>query len=435
MKTVLLIDDDEAFRSVLTELLRSHGWNVIQAQDGENGLTLALEHKPAIVVCDLLMPRCNGFQFCRALNSRRSSLPDTKIIVSSGSGYAVDKIVALESGADEYVTKPIDVDQLVNLFEKLSGGAAAPVKTPAPVIAEEGITKVRFWGVRGSIPSPGPETVYYGGNTSCVEVRADGELIILDAGTGIRALGQKIRKEFEGHPIHITILISHTHWDHIQGFPFFSPAYDQRNRVRILAFEGPRKGLESTLSIQMESPYFPISMQEMPGHIEFTELKSLEFDIGKVKVKAAFMNHPGICVGYRLYTSAGSVAYFPDNELFSRMRGKGAQDSPQTVFGRKQDQALREFIADADIIISDAQYDADEYAAHIGWGHSCVDDVVPLAMAARVKKLFLFHHDPDHDDAKIAQMLASARKHAERRGGGIQVEAAREGLEVVLKKK
>jgi len=294
---------------------------------------------------------------------------------------------------------------------------------------------VRFWGVRGSIPSPGPETVAYGGNTSCVEVRADGELIILDAGTGIRALGQKIRKEFEGHPIHITILISHTHWDHIQGFPFFSPAYDQRNRVRILAFEGPRKGLESTLSIQMESPYFPISMQEMPGHIEFTELKSLEFDIGKVKVKAAFMNHPGICVGYRLYTSAGSVAYFPDNELFSRMRGKGAQDSPQTVFGRKQDQALREFIADADVIISDAQYDADEYAAHIGWGHSCVDDVVPLAMAARVKKLFLFHHDPDHDDAKVAQMLASARKHAERRGGGIQVEAAREGLEVVLQKK
>jgi phosphoribosyl 1,2-cyclic phosphodiesterase/FixJ family two-component response regulator len=434
MKTVLLIDDDEAFRSVLTELLRAHNWNVIQAQDGETGLNLALEHKPEVVVCDLLMPRCNGFQFCRALNARRASLPRTKIIVSSGSGYAVDKIVALESGADEYVTKPIDVEQLVALFEKLTGEAGTVVREASKAVAEDGVTRVRFWGVRGSIPSPGPETVYYGGNTSCVEVRADGELIILDAGTGIRPLGQHLAKEFEGHPIQITILISHTHWDHIQGFPFFSPAYDPRNRVRIWAFEGPRKGLESTLSIQMESPYFPISMQEMPGHIEFTELKTLEFDIGKVKVKAAFMNHPGICVGYRLYTQAGSVAYFPDNELFSRMRGKGSQDSPQTAFGRKQDHSLKDFISGADVIISDAQYDADEYANHIGWGHSCVDDVVPLAMSAQVKKLFLFHHDPDHDDAKIAQMLASARKHAEHRGGGIQVEAAREGLEVVLRK-
>jgi phosphoribosyl 1,2-cyclic phosphodiesterase len=356
------------------------------------------------------------------------------VIASSGSGYAIDKIVALESGADEYVTKPIDVQQLLTIFEKLTGQAGANKHAEAPVIADDGTTRVRFWGVRGSIPAPGPETVYYGGNTSCVEIRADGELIILDAGTGIRALGQHLRKEFDGHPVNITILISHTHWDHIQGFPFFAPAYDSRNRLRILAFEGPRKGLESTLSIQMESPYFPIAMHEMPSHVEFTELKNLEFNIGKVKIQAMFMNHPGICAGYRLFTSAGSVAYFPDNELSSKFRGKGSQDSPQTVLGRKKDQELRDFIEGADVIISDAQYDLDEYAAHIGWGHSCVDDVVPLAMAAKVKKLFLFHHDPDHDDAKIAQMLASAREHATRRGGGIQVEAAREGLEVVLKK-
>jgi phosphoribosyl 1,2-cyclic phosphodiesterase len=175
-------------------------------------------------------------------------------------------------------------------------------------------------------------------------------------------------------------------------------------------------------------------MQQMPGHIEFTELKSVEFDIGKVHVKAAFMNHPGVCVGYRLFTRAGSVVYLPDNELFSRLRGRGPMDSPQTVFARKQDQALRDFIQDAEIVIADAQYDADEYAAHIGWGHSCVDDVVPLARTADVKHLFLFHHDPDHDDAKVAQMLASARKQAEAHGGGIQVEAAREGFEITLKK-
>lgn len=435
MKTVLLIDDDEAFRSLLTELLRRNEWNVLQAEDGEAGLALAYQHKPDAIVCDLLMPRCNGFQFCRALAANRNQLPATKIIVVSGSGYEIDKIVALESGADEFLTKPIDIDQLLGIFEQLTGETAfAREHSAPPIIGADGSTRIRFWGVRGSIPSPGPETVYYGGNTSCVEVRADGELIILDAGTGIRPLGQALRKEFDGHPMQITLLISHTHWDHIQGFPFFAPAYDPRNRVRILGFEGPRKGIEATLAIQMESPYFPISIQEMPGHIEFAELKSLEFEVGKVRVKAAFMNHPGVCVGYRLFTSAGSLVYCPDNELFSRLRGKGPQDSPQTVFARKQDQALREFIAGADVVITDSQYDAEEYASHIGWGHSCVDDVVPLAISAGVKKLFLFHHDPVHDDAKVAQMLASARQQALNRGADILVEAAREGLEIVLKK-
>src|SRR5688500_4223771 len=299
MKTVLLIDDDEALRSILTELLREAGWNVLQAEDGETGLKIALEEKPDVVVCDLLMPRCNGFQFCRALNARRSFLPNTKIVVSSGSGYAIDRISALESGADEYVPKPVAADDLLNLLERLTAGQKVSEEaTNRVVVAPEGITKVKFWGVRGSVPSPGPDTVFYGGNTSCVEVRADGELIILDAGTGIRHLGRQLQEECGGRPMRITILVTHTHWDHIQGFPFFAPAYDPKNKVRILAFEGPRKGLEATLSIQMESPYFPISMQEMPGNIEFEELKTMEFHVGAVQVKAAFMNHPGVCVGY-----------------------------------------------------------------------------------------------------------------------------------------
>ena len=436
MKTVLLIDDDETLRSVLTELLRADGWNVLQADDGDVGLKLALEHKPDVVVCDLLMPRCNGFQFCRALNSRRSLLPNTKIVVSSGSGYAIDRINALESGADEYVSKPVPADELIQLLDRLSGGNNRPRRgDPTPQFAPEGTTRLKFWGVRGSVPSPGPETLYYGGNTSCVEVRADGELIILDAGTGIRPLGRQLQTEFGTQPIRMTILISHTHWDHIQGFPFFAPAYDAQNEVRILAFEGPRKGIEATLSIQMESPYFPISMQEMPGHIAFEELKSLEFNVGKVPVKAAFMNHPGVCVGYKLLTSAGTIAYFPDNELFGRLKSEAAaHQKKEEDFARQQDSKLQAFITGADIVVSDAQYSLDEYREHVGWGHSCVDDVVDLAIGAGVKQLFLFHHDPDHSDAQIAHMLASARKQVSAAGSSMLVEAAREGLEVTLKR-
>ena len=437
MKTVLLIDDDEALRSILTELLRDAGWNVLQADDGDLGLKIALEHRPEVIVCDLLMPRCNGFQFCRALNARRAALPNTKIVVSSGSGYSIVRINALESGADEFVTKPIKADELLTLLERLVGDSKAkPSDGAPPAFAPEGTTRVRFWGVRGSVPSPGPQTVFYGGNTSCVEVRADGELIILDAGTGIRQLGRELQREFGEQPIRMTILISHTHWDHIQGFPFFSPAYESQNRVRILAFEGPRKGVEATLSIQMESPYFPISMQEMPGNIEFEELKALEFSVGKVPVQAAFMNHPGVCVGYKLLTAAGKVVYFPDNELFGRLKSAAAahQGQEHTDFARKQDSKLEEFISGADIVIADAQYDAREYRLHVGWGHSCVDDVVDLAIAARVKQLFLFHHDPDHSDSHVAQMLASARKQVAEAGSSLLVEAAREGTEVWLRK-
>jgi phosphoribosyl 1,2-cyclic phosphodiesterase len=269
-----------------------------------------------------------------------------------------------------------------------------------------------------------------------VEVRTDGELIILDAGTGIRPLGKQLQREFGNVPMRLTILISHTHWDHIQGFPFFAPAYDPQNRVRILAFEGPRKGLETTLSMQMESPYFPISMQELPGSIEFHEMKSLEFNIGKVPVRATFMNHPGVCVGYNLSTSAGTIAYLPDNELFGR-RGSPKADHGSKGGGnaRDHDATLQEFIRGAEVVIADAQYDAAEYANRIGWGHSCVDDVVDLAMAAQVKRLFLFHHDPDHADGQIAEMLAGARRQIEKAGSRLEVEAAREGAEVVLTRK
>jgi phosphoribosyl 1,2-cyclic phosphodiesterase len=319
----------------------------------------------------------------------------------------------------------------------LTSGKKVESRSPSPAdFAPDGTTRVKFWGVRGSVPSPGPETVYYGGNTSCVEVRADGELIILDAGTGIRPLGRHLQREFGERPIRMSILISHTHWDHIQGFPFFTPAYDERNQVRIYAFEGPRKGVEATLSIQMESPYFPISMQEMPGNIEFEELKSLDFRLGKVAVQAAFMNHPGVCVGYKLLTQAGAVAYFPDNELFGRLKSSAASHLSQehTNFARKQDLKLQEFISGADLVVSDAQYTSREYAEHVGWGHSCVDDVVDLAIAAKVKQLFLFHHDPDHSDSQIAQMLASARQRVAAANSTLIIEAAREGLEVVLKK-
>lgn len=432
MKAVLLIEDDDALRPMIAALLENNGWNVLQAEDGEAGLNLARRHKPDMVVCDLLMPRCNGFQVCRAIRAN-PDLRETKIVMISGRGYLTDKINALEAGADEYLVKPVEAHVLRAALRKLTAEKfPTQVQSRPPTPGAEGPPRVRFWGVRGSIASPGPSTVFYGGNTSCVEVRADGEIIVLDAGTGIRLLGLSLMQEFDGRPLHLTLLLTHTHWDHIQGFPFFLPAYDPRNTVRILGYEGARQGLAATLSVQMENPYFPVGMKELPGNISIDELREMEFAVGKVHVRAMFVNHPGICVGYRLHTSGGIIVYVPDNEPFHRLRsGTDGADGNGQKFADQQDAKLVEFIRDADILIMDSQYDYAEYESHVGWGHSCVDDVAALATRAGVKQLFLFHHDPTHDDERVSRMLAHVRQLV---GHGTLVEAAREGLEVVLRR-
>ena len=284
---------------------------------------------------------------------------------------------------------------------------------------------IKFWGVRGSVPTPGPATVRYGGNTSCVEVRADGQLIVLDAGTGIRPLGLELAREFNGAAIDMTLLITHTHWDHIQGFPFFLPAYESKNTIRVLGYEGARQGLGSTLAGQMESPYFPIALQQMPGNVVIEELQSFDFNIGEVRAAATTVNHPGIAVGYRLSTSEGSVAYMPDNEPFHENQHGYSRDRVDM-----QNRKLVDFIHGVDILIIDSQYDSDEYSSHIGWGHGCVDEVVRLALLGEVKRLFLFHHDPAHDDNRVDAMLAHARKLAE--GTKLEVYAAAEGEIVPL---
>jgi phosphoribosyl 1,2-cyclic phosphodiesterase/CheY-like chemotaxis protein len=437
MGTILIIDDDSALRALLGQLLRQSGWEVLEAEDGDVGIQLAKSRRPEVVLCDLLMPRCNGFQVCRCLRAE-PGLRHLKIIVTSGRSYVTDRLHALEAGADEYLVKPIQTEELRRLLRRLTTPEAPEAPATAPEVMTTNQTPVlRFWGVRGSIPTPGPSTIFYGGNTSCLEVRADGELIVLDAGSGIRLLGLQLEKEFQDKPLNLTLLLTHTHWDHIQGFPFFMPAYNARNHVRILGYEGATRSLAETLSGQMESPYFPVGLGEVPANLKVEELKGMEFEIGRVRARAWFVNHPGICVGYRLETSAGSIVYVPDVEPFHRLRAQPAPDDPEgrasVEFARHEDRKLVEFVENADVLVMDSQYDAVEYQSHLGWGHACVDDVVNLAILARVKHLFLFHHDPSHDDETVSRLVAHARQLVREQGGETHVEAATEGAEVALR--
>jgi len=435
-KTVLVIDDDADYRKVVALFLRQKGCPVLEANEGDEGIKLAKTHRPQVILCDLLMPRCNGFQVCRALR-HDEALRQTRIIVTSGRHFEVDRQAALAAGADDYLTKPFDPNLLLNILSETDG--AAPPADVTEVTEVDGppgseAVSLRFWGVRGSIPTPGPATVRYGGNTSCLELRADGRIIILDAGTGLRLLGQQLVAEFGDQPLDLTLLLTHTHWDHIQGLPFFMPVYHPRNQLRILGFEGARHGLDNILTSQMESPFFPIGLREVPANVTIEELKDFTFNVGPVKVQAAFANHPGICVGFRLFTSAGSIAFFPDNEMHQSNRPASPElAAPEPAhFARSENQKLIDFLSGTDILIIDSQYDREEYAHHVGWGHGCLDEVVELAIEARIKHLYLFHHDPNHDDAKIDQMVAEARGLVAMRKAALEVDAAKEGLRVEL---
>ncbi len=434
MRTVLLVDDSRTSRMALAMWLAEEGWEVLEAEEGEAGLNLARQHRPDAIVCDLLMPVLNGFQFCRAIRGQTDWPTQPKLIVTTASEYETNRRNALEAGADDYLVKPVNRDKLLELLSSVPDNAE---KTPAaPVVSKTAgftpDTRVKFWGVRGSIPTPGAETLHYGGNTACVEVRADGEIVVLDAGSGLRLLGRALVAEFKTEPIRLQLLITHTHWDHIQGFPFFAPAYDPKNKVCILGVEGARTGLEGTLSSQMEGPFFPVMMDQMPCQVGIDELKDkgMEFEVGPIRGSAMFLNHPGVCVGYRLQTSKGVIAYITDHEPFERFKIETGKTSEEEIaYARLQDDKLVEFVREADILIIDSQYDRTEYPSHAGWGHGCVDDVVALALRAKARQLFLFHHDPDHDDAHITHLVEEARKLVAEAESSMKVEAAREGTE------
>jgi phosphoribosyl 1,2-cyclic phosphodiesterase/CheY-like chemotaxis protein len=435
MSTVLLIEDDAESRRRTAELFAREHWTAFEAGDAEAGVRLALEHKPELVLCDLLMPRTDGFQICRSI---RQLLHRTKIIIVSGRDYGVDRMSAIDAGADEYIVKPIRWEKLREVIDRVlpPGSDGAALNKPIPQFIPPS-TQVKFWGVRGSIPVPGSSTVGYGGNTSCIEVRAEGEIIILDAGSGLRELGIALEAEFGDRPIRSTLLISHFHWDHIQGLPFFLPAYKQKNTLRVLGYEGAQASLATALATQMETSFFPISLSDMPSAIAIKELKAMKFSIGKVKVQSHLLHHPGKCFGYRLTTRNGTISYLPDNEPYV-VHGLAQPADGRTAAGltpgeaAKKRKQLVKFLHRSDILIIDTQYTDDEYVNKVGWGHGSLSSVVSLAIDAEVRKLFLFHHDPTHDDRVVDEMVEGARMLVLESGKPIEVEAAREGAEVWL---
>ena len=293
---------------------------------------------------------------------------------------------------------------------------------------------VKFWGTRGSIPCPGPGTQKYGGNTSCIEVRAGNELCILDGGTGIRELGIEVIQQKKYKRMHL--FVSHTHWDHIQGFPFFPPIYSPAFEIEVY---GPRPlegSLEDAVLQQMQYKFFPVRGVELAARVNFHELDQETVELENVRVSTKPMNHPIRVLAFRVEHEGKSVIYTGDNEpyydVFLDTKLADAQLAARNDFIKQCQDGVIDFVRETDLLVADTQYTDEEYEQKRGWGHCSVSHVLEIARSANVKRLAMFHHEPTHDDKELARIEAAAQETMGKGKGLPKVFMAQEGTSLTV---
>jgi phosphoribosyl 1,2-cyclic phosphodiesterase len=280
--------------------------------------------------------------------------------------------------------------------------------------------RARIWGCRGSLPTPGPSTVRYGGNTSCLEVELDdGTLLVLDAGTGISRLGAELKRRRDRH---IRLLLTHLHLDHVEGLRFFEPLWDARVEVDIWGPRSPLSSLGERIARAFSPPLFPIDLSDVPAELRFHDTPRHSWTVGGARISAAAVVHPGPTVGYRIEHGGKVLTYLPDHE--PALCGVIAEQPLDWLSGGS-------LAAGADLLFHDGQFSVEEYETRIGWGHSSVADAVGYGRAVGAKRLVVFHHDPAHDDDQLDLEAEQTRAIAHMDGGGPTI--AREGMVLELR--
>jgi len=279
--------------------------------------------------------------------------------------------------------------------------------------------EIRFWGTRGSIPAPGPLTLEYGGNTTCVEIILDsGRRMVIDAGTGMRLLGEQLRAS--GEPVSLFLLLTHNHWDHLLGLPFFAPIYQENTEILVDGWPHAFQALTRVFDNHLGNGFFPVAFDQLKARIDFlNRVARHSLNLEGVTIDSIPLNHPQGGLGYRFREGENSLVFITDNEL-----GAG---------GSRRFREFVQFAKGSNLLIHDAQYLPEELGEHRGWGHSTYEEVVTLAVEAKVKRLLLTHHDPGRSDDQVHQIVERARKFAASHGaGGLSIDAAREGSSLQL---
>ncbi len=400
----IIVDDDRVAAGHAAAVLKRAGHTVQVYQSSLEGLDAIRAEKPDGVVTDIMMPDMDGLELTQRLRED-TAFDDTRIFVFSGKAFDYDRRRALEVGADAFIKKPIKGDVFLDTVDRILNDSI----------------EAQFWGVRGTLPKPGPDSLKYGGQTNCITLSFPrGQFFIFDAGSGIREVGDHLMKSgktrTEGK-----IFISHPHWDHINALPFFAPLYVPGNDYEILGPSHGSMGIGDLVSAQMDGAYFPITVREFGARVTFRDLREGAYDVAGVKVKTMLLSHPGYCLGYRVEYGERSFCYITDNELFLP---DSENHSPEYL------EQLADFVRGTDMLVTDTTYTDAEYQSKVGWGHSCLSQVVELACLAEVKELCLYHHDPSQDDADIDEKLRVATEMITDRGSKVRCSAPAEGLSV-----
>lgn len=433
---VLVADDMQDVAELMSEILTSIGFYVEIAEDGKQCLEKVRTFNPDLILLDIMMPRMHGFDVLKSLKSEKST-KHIGVIMCSGKNYKPDLEQAKELGAVDVILKPFPVEELMNKVSHYFSnvGLVEPTETDAPTTLstrepflpqiDTNRASVRLWGTRGSSPVSGQPYIRHGGNTSCVEIAyGEEERIIIDAGTGIRELGEELSTEKLRK---LYIFITHTHWDHIQGFPFFLPAYLPGFELVVYGASGFGKDLKSIFKGQLDRDYFPVQMEDMHARIQFRHLEENPIRIGECKIFWEYTHHPGAAVGYKVEVAGKKVGYISDNEFL-----KGYLGPPDDVTMKSEIVVtylkLIEFMSDMDLLLGEAQYSNEEYEKKIGWGHSSLSNACLLARLAMIKRWVITHHNPSYNDDFLQRKLNLTKEIFRRLGHAIDVSHGFDGM-------
>lgn len=447
-KKILITDDSAVITTYMEKVLEELGHETQVAQDGDSCLELIHTFEPDLILLDLMLPKVHGMEILKYVKSN----PNTAhigIIICTGKALIQDYQEAIVSGADYYLVKPVQSDNLQDLIQRFFQSSLTPAPLSETKILAEGMGEgdledienyeptienpenyVKLWGTRGSIPVSGLEFHRYGGNTACLEVKHGEELIIIDAGSGIRELGLKLVKE-KAKKIHL--FIGHTHWDHIMGFPFFSPLYDPDVEVNVYAAKGFKKDIKDLFTGMLDHDYFPVRLDELRAKLNFHNLNDGKpVRIGDVKIHYTYCTHPGATLCFKIETKSTSIGYATDNEFLLGYHGHpGKIHKTHSLLVPYR--GIINFFQDCPILIHEAQYTPQTYQKRVGWGHSSISNAAVLAKYTNTKKWIVTHHDPTDTDDTIIEKIQIHHKILEECNIGCRCMMGFDGMTLPIK--